>query len=135
MSSADRLSQLRELVGRLELLPATEERDSVLRKARARAVDVDTGVTTRPGVARPHAVAARDPRATPPAVARIVPFGAWRSRAPGRGRSPVGDAVAIQRSSDVLAADRRLCLEDVEAPDAGALGPRASGAWTRGLRG
>jgi len=42
MSSADRLSQLRELIGRLELLPATEERDSVLRKVRARAVDVDT---------------------------------------------------------------------------------------------
>jgi len=38
-------------------------------------------------------------------------------------------------SSDGLAANRRLCLEDLEAPDAAAFGPGARGAWTRGLRG
>jgi hypothetical protein len=135
MSSADRLGQLRDLVGRLELLPASEERDSVLRKVRARAVDVDTGVTARPVVARPRGLAAGGPGATPAAVALAIPFAAWRSHAPKRGRSRVADAVAIHRSSDVLAADRRLCLDDLDAPDAGASGPHASGAWTRGLRG
>jgi hypothetical protein len=135
MSSADRLSQLRELMGRLELLPVTEERDSVLRKVRARAVDVDTGDTTRQVVARPRAVAVGDSRATPLTGARVTPSSAWRSRPSGRGLSRVVDAVAMHRSSDVLAADRRLCLEDLEAPDAAAFGPGAPGAWTRGLRG
>jgi hypothetical protein len=135
MSSADRLRQLRELVGRLELLPVTEERDSVLRKVRARAVDVDTGVTTRQVAARTRAVAVGDPRAPRLDVASVAPSRGRRSRPSGRGPSRLGDAVAVCRSSDVLAADRRLCLEDLEAPDAAAFGPRARGAWTRGLRG
>jgi hypothetical protein len=135
MSSADRVRQLRELVGRLELLPVTEERDSVLRKVRARAVDVDTGVTTRPVAARTRPVAVGDPRAMPSDVASVAPSRARRSRPAGRGPARLGDAVEMRRSSDVLAADLRLCLEDLEVPDAAAFGPRARGAWTRGLRG
>jgi hypothetical protein len=133
MSSVDRVRQLRELVGRLELLPVTEERDSVLRQVRARAVDLDTGVTTRPVTARTRAAAVADPRATPSDAASAAPSRARRSRPARRSLSRLGEAVEVCRSSDVLAADLRLCLEELDVPDATASGAR--GAWTRGLRG
>jgi hypothetical protein len=93
-------------------------------------------VSTAPVVARPRAAAAVDPHATTSNVARVGPWSGWRSPRPGRGRSQVGNAVEVRRSSDVLAADQRLCLEDHGAPGPAALsGPRGRGAWTRGLRG
>jgi hypothetical protein len=130
MSSADRLRQLRELEGRLELLPATEERDSMLRKVRARAVDVDTGVPSTPFAVshtprrRPDTV---DARLAKPAC--DAPSTGWRSR-PSRSRA--GDVAATLRSNDVLAPGEVLSLEDLPAPDAPA---RTRGAWERGLRG
>jgi hypothetical protein len=120
-------------VGRLELLPETEERDSVLRQVRARAVDIDTGVTTRPVAARTRAAAVADPLAPPSDATRVAPARAQRSRPVRRSPSRLGEAVEVCRSSDVLAADLRLCLEELEALDATASGAR--GAWTRGLRG
>src|SRR5690349_19939495 len=44
MSDRDRLEQLQGLVARLERMPASAERDWMLREVRARAVDVETGV-------------------------------------------------------------------------------------------
>src|SRR5881398_1641115 len=44
MNDRDRLEQLRELLARLERMPASGERDWMLREVRARAVDVETGV-------------------------------------------------------------------------------------------
>ena len=134
MSSADRLGQLRELVGRLERLPVTEERDSVLRKVRARVVDVDTGVTTPQVAARTAVVVVDDPRVRPD-VPRVARSGGRRSRPSECAPPRVGHAVAMGGSSDVLAVDRRLSLEDLEAPDATAFGTFGHRAWTRGLRG
>jgi hypothetical protein len=49
----DRLERLRALVGRLERLPESTERDWMLAEARARLVDVETG--ERPRAMRPLA--------------------------------------------------------------------------------
>jgi hypothetical protein len=48
MSSEHRLRRLRELLNRIEQLPASSETERMLREVRARVVDVDTGVTPRP---------------------------------------------------------------------------------------
>jgi hypothetical protein len=42
-----RVERLRDLVETIERLPVSPERDRLLSEARARAVDVDTGVTPR----------------------------------------------------------------------------------------
>ena len=47
MSSEHRLRRLRELLARIEQLPASSERERMLGEVRARVVDVDTGVTPR----------------------------------------------------------------------------------------
>jgi hypothetical protein len=136
MSSAERVRNLRDLADRLVRLPATEERDSMLRKVRARAVDLDTGVTTRPGLsgaARKRGAAVAIPVAEPE-VARAGTNG-WHPRTARWNLPAVGDRVAMLRSSDVLPAGERLTLEAAPAPEAPALGPRGHGAWERGLRG
>jgi hypothetical protein len=46
-SARERVKRLRDLIHRLEQLPASAERDRVLAEVRARAVDVDTGETPR----------------------------------------------------------------------------------------
>ena len=58
--AAKRVKRLKDLVGLLERLPASPDRDRVLSEVRSRAVDLDTGV-------RPRAMLpVRDP--TPPPV-------------------------------------------------------------------
>jgi hypothetical protein len=47
VSSEHRLRRLRELLARIEQLPASSERERMLAEVRARVVDVDTGVTPR----------------------------------------------------------------------------------------
>ena len=47
MSTEHRLRRLRELLARIEQLPASSERERMLGEVRARVVDVDTGVTPR----------------------------------------------------------------------------------------
>jgi hypothetical protein len=136
MSSADRVTQLRDLADRLARLPATEERDRMLRKVRARAVDLDTGVTTRlglTGAARKRAV----PVVIPVAVLEVAraSLKGWHPRTARSNLAAVGDRVATLRSSDVLAADERLTLEDSPAPEGPAPGRRGHRAWERGLRG
>jgi len=44
VSTEHRLKRLRDLLHELERLPATAERDRMIREVRARVVDVDTGV-------------------------------------------------------------------------------------------
>ena len=131
MSSADRLRQLRDLAGRLEQLPATEERDLMLRKVRERAVDVDTGDATRPFAAprpvRKRADVARGRAAEPACEA---PSTGWRSR-PSRSRA--AEPAAPPASNDILAVGELLCLGDV--PGSAAPSARTRGAWQRGLRG
>src|SRR6185437_9270954 len=47
VSSEHRLQRLRELLARLEQLPASPETERMLAEVRSRLVDVDTGVTPR----------------------------------------------------------------------------------------
>jgi hypothetical protein len=47
LASARRRGRLKQLVERLEQLPASPERDRVISEVRSRAVDLDTGVTPR----------------------------------------------------------------------------------------
>jgi hypothetical protein len=108
MESAERVRRLRDLADRLDRLPATEERDRMLRKVRARAVDLDTGVTrlALTGAARKRAVPVAIAVAEPE-VARASSKG-WQPRTARPNLAGVGGRVAMLRSSDVLAADERL---------------------------
>jgi hypothetical protein len=47
MASGLRVKRLKDMVDRIERLPASEARDRLLSEVRSRAVDVDTGVTPR----------------------------------------------------------------------------------------
>jgi hypothetical protein len=96
MNESERLKRLKELVDRLERLPASAERDRLLADARGRFVDVDTGERTQPRreaepaaetlahIARSVVPAAPAPAPAPPAAARPpAPAPAPRSAAPG----------------------------------------------------
>jgi hypothetical protein len=120
MSGKRRLEQLKELVGRLEQLPSSAERDRVLAEVRARAVDVDTGVTPRAMLE----VTVVAPYERPPARETKPP-------PPARDPEPVIVAQAIAQP----AADDRLCLEDTPLPLAWPAGEPSLFAWKRGLRG
>src|SRR5688572_11364947 len=47
MATGRRVKRLRDLVGQIELLPDSQDRDRLLSEFRSRVVDVDTGVTPR----------------------------------------------------------------------------------------
>jgi len=131
MSDRDRLEQLHGLVARLERMPASEERDAILRKARSRAVDVETGVMPEPAPKPRRKVVVRAPAAVqrPAAPARVV-------RPPRAAPAPVSLApLVIARppqggALDLLEDGRLLCLDD--APDAPSGDARP---WSAGLRG
>jgi hypothetical protein len=126
MSEEGRLTRLRSLIARLERLPASPESEWMLREARARLVDVETG--ERPAEMRPRA---EDP---PPERRREVVVKRPPkppSEAPARRDQP-------ERPDDTGAApigtDGLLWLEDPasEARDDDDPEPRP---WRRGLRG
>ena len=48
MNDRERLTQLRALRNRLEGLPASPERDHMLREVRSRAVDIESGLKAAP---------------------------------------------------------------------------------------
>src|SRR5215212_1957515 len=83
MATERRIRRLKDMVDRIERLPASEVRDRILSEVRSRAVDVDTGVTPRamlpvrepappvvPEPARPRPSSVRRPSPLPPAPAR-----------------------------------------------------------------
>jgi hypothetical protein len=148
MNDHHRLKQLRVLMDRLERMPASPNRDRMLREVRARAVDVETGV--RPAPIRPldsdeaavQADAAREskapkrrdtrPRRTAPSRPRVdavPPFEVVLEAPP---RAPVA---AREDRLDLLEQGGELCLGDepTEAPDDARR--VASPPWARGLRG
>ena len=115
-----RVARLRDLVTRLEQLPASEERDRILREVRSRTVDVDTG-------AKPQAMR---PVATEPVAVRPLPDRP-RERAlpsPRRPRTQVPALAELTRSVDLLESAVQLSLAD--PPD-----EQPHGAWRHGLRG
>jgi hypothetical protein len=117
-----RVAKLRDLVARLEQLPASDERDRILRDVRSRTVDVDTGAT--PQAMRP-APAAVEPAAVRPPPDRL------REPAlpsPRRPRTEIPALAELSRSVDLLESAVQLSLAD--PPD-----EQPHGAWRHGLRG
>lgn len=156
MFDNDRLTKLRALIGRLERLPASPESEWMLREARARMVDVETGERPsgmRPPVADPPAEAApldRDPAVKPPvktrsraAERRREPSG-WPRRVAqetsvDNGPRPVDSGGSQNSSAAAFGSGELLWLEDSPSEDdpAPASDERDLKAhpWRRGLRG
>jgi hypothetical protein len=109
-----RVKRLKDLVERLEQLPASPDRDRILSEVRSRAVDVDTGVTPR------AMLPVREPIPPP----RPQPVRAPRPAPPQRAPAPAP-------KQPLAWPDRVLSLEDA------LLSPQRDGAiprWRLGLR-
>jgi hypothetical protein len=142
MFADDRLTRLRSLIARLESLPASAESDWMLREARGRMVDVETG--ERPEGMRPLPVdpPADAPRRRDAAVKRPTEP---RSDGPERRDEPAErpKSIVAERADDLSAAafgtDGLLWLEDSTSGDnpaaAGDESDLTSQRWRRGLRG
>jgi hypothetical protein len=142
VNDVHRIKRLRALLAQLEQLPATAERDRMVREVRARVVDVDTGVdpvTFLP--AQLDSMPAQEPEVTlrraPRAVARNPAGQSRRPRAtapprpdqPDRSLPHTGDGLPLE-------ADMLLCLDDSTPFSPSDADPgHASAPWTRGLRG
>jgi hypothetical protein len=130
---AERVKRLKELVDRLERLPASEDRDRVLSEVRSRAVDLDTGVTPRAMLPvrepiPPPMIAERAPKPyRPRTITRTV------AAPPAR---PVQTALPVAAAHDHdewLSIGPLLSLDDSPEPDVQA--PGGVPPWTLGLRG
>jgi hypothetical protein len=145
---------LRELLARIEQLPASSERERMLGEVRARVVDVDTGVTPRamlpvdPGprtAPAPKAVAStradRDrgcPDGPPPQRSKAVPGAPPEAvSASGAGAAAVGLSAAEDREwLSLVATNEVLSLDDsAQLSPAGEARVARDRPWTRGLRG
>jgi hypothetical protein len=126
MSEEDRLTRLRALIARLGRLPASPESEWMLREARARLVDVETGEP--PAEMRPRAV---DPPVEPRREAAVRRPAKPRSEAPARRDPP---ETPDDASAAPIGAGGLLWLDDPasEARDDDDLESRP---WRRGLRG
>jgi hypothetical protein len=149
--AANRIKRLKDLVDRLERLPASPDRDRVLMEVRSRVVDVDTGETPRAMPVRqpmPEPIAHKPPtRHRPAAATRRVPC----APAPARVEvAPIEVALAPRASAprshqreQPLPTDGLLWLDDAQLPLDDSLhlptqpraGRRAVPPWTLGLRG
>ena len=135
MNSEQRVRRLRELLAQLERLPASADRERMLREVRGRLVDVDTGVPPRAMMP----VDAEETRAADPAP-RTVRTPRSRIRVPAetdqRARAVPPPAPAKPVDATGLDAPELLSLEDsAPAPRRDAQPERRSRPWTRGLRG
>ena len=146
MSSAHRLRRLRELLARIEQLPASPENERMLAEVRARVVDVDTGVTPRAMLPVDFVPKPQTPGsgATHAAKAVARPRADHRRGRPKRhpqeavsgsavGLSPAEDRewLALVAKNEVLSLDNSTPLSlEGEAPVGHDRRP-----WTRGLRG
>jgi hypothetical protein len=137
--AVERVKRLKDLVGQLERLPASPDRDRVLAEVRSRAVDVDTGVTPRAML--PVREPTPPPLAPKPRPKRYRPGAIARPPSPARPVQPARPAPARTAADDlgVLLWDDRLSLED--APELAPLphAPRNPDGsippWALGLRG
>ena len=146
--SADRLERLRMLVGKLERLPASTQREWMLSEARARMVDVETGEATRafrPVDEAPPPDEAAEPipkAAEAPPVKRLVrrrppaaPAAAAAADAaprPSVGASPDRQDRRDHEARPFDSIDGLLSLEDVPEDRSASADDHP---WRRGLRG
>jgi hypothetical protein len=134
MKDRDRLDQLRELLDRLEEMPASADRDWMLAEVRARWVDVETGVAPAPLRALPQneldaeSIARRTPRREPVRVRPTKPVGRAQVVEPAAGgRVSVSGSGSGEGVVDLLEQGGVMSLEE---PPAAAIR-----AWSAGLRG
>jgi hypothetical protein len=121
--AVDRVKRLKDLVDRLERLPASPDRDRVLSEVRSRAVDVDTGVAPR------AMLPLREPM---PEL--VLPKRPRPSRKPYTAPPPIEVPGPAKDLEDTLWANARLSLEESPLPQDRAQGDRDVRPWTRGLR-
>ena len=142
MTTDSRVKRLKDLMDQIEQLPASPDRDHLLRQFRSRAVDVDTGVMPlaivplgEPGVpaptTRPKPTKTSPPPRLPepPALPTAPKHDHATSAADYSARS-----AALFREAD------RLWLEESQdelspLPQVGVPADRQVRPWTRGLRG
>ena len=129
MTSEHRLARLRNLLQQLERLPASAERDRMLREVRDRVVDVDTGVEPRAMLPVDSDSMFAGDHASPAIRARKtdVRVPADSSRRADPGPIPLIGDDGLPR----VGAGEPLSLDDVTP----AQGADAARPWTRGLRG
>ena len=141
MSSEHRLRRLRELLARIEQLPASSERERMLAEVRARVVDVDTGVTPRAmlPVDTVPTLPATDVDRRPQERRKSVPVPRPEAVTPSAARTTTaGLSAADDREWLSLVATNEILSLDNSAP----LSPAGEAPvghdrrpWTRGLRG
>jgi hypothetical protein len=132
---------LRELIAKIEQLPASAESERMLREVRARLVDVDTGVTPREMLpADPMLASAIEPG--PPAP-RAPKAAAGKTANHERARPDVSPAAASLTAAEdrewlsLVATNKVLSLDDAVqiSPPGEARTEQDRRPWTRGLRG
>ena len=143
MGSEHRVKRLRELIEQLERLPATAERDRMLREVRARVVDVDTGIASDTPTLDPGTLPGRlrrEPASPQPPVARaarpeqpVAPRPAPAKPAPPP--QPQADEPEVPDGVLSLAGDDVLMLDDPPFLPGEEHGKARVAPWTRGLRG
>jgi hypothetical protein len=130
-----RLIQLRALVDRLERLPESPRRDWMLREARARVVDVETGDEPRP--MRALREESEEPPQEPPGRRAGGDRAAKRPPPPTAPEPAPPRTARWEPTADTLFTDEVLWLGDPPAdtaPEAGG-GSKGTAPWRRGLRG
>ena len=141
MATGRRVERLKDMVNRIERLPASEVRDRLLSEVRSRAVDVDTGVTPRAMLplrepAPPPTLRRPPKRDRTTIISRAAPQPPTAAVEPAR-RSPAAGSGKDPRQSVWL--DDRLSLEDTlqlsPLPYVRVRGNRTVPPWTFGLRG
>jgi hypothetical protein len=125
--ATERVKRLKDLVERLEKLPATPDRDRVLSEVRSRAVDLDTGVKPRAmlPVREPPPRRAESPKRPPASEVTRMP--------PLRPAFEIAHPAWVVGQAEWFSADDRLSLEDAAQPQAREPG-QAVRPWTLGLR-
>jgi hypothetical protein len=126
MFADDRLKQLRALIARLERLPASAETDWMLREARARMVDVETG--EKPGAMRPLAE-----ETPPPEEPRRRRLPVKRTPEPQAPPEPPARVVPEQPRTVPIDTEGLLWLEDSPSDEESSAADDEP--WKRGLRG
>ena len=138
MTTGQRVQRLRELLARIEKLPASTERDRLLSEVRSRAVDVDTDATPRAMLPERElelmAAAVWNPEPAT-SVSRRPPRPLASTAKPA---APAATASCFPTVPDSAWASEQLSLEDplqvAPLPHVVGRGGRAVPPWTRGLR-
>jgi len=141
MASGLRVKRLKDMVDRIERLPASEARDRLLSEVRSRAVDIDTGVTPR------AMLPLREP-APPPMLRwpqkrkKTTIIRQVATQPPSPAVEPARRSATAKRRTEPqqpVRLDDRLSLEDTlqraPVPFVRVRGNRSVPPWTFGLRG